>query len=277
MDAVWSNRVRFDALDRAGAPTRIRLSSTVVRVEHSGTPGASDHVRVAYVRGKRIYRVRARAVVMAGGSWTTKHVVRDLPSSHREAYSQFFRSPCAILNVAVKSWRFLYDMGISGCRWFDGLGSYTEVRKHAKLGAAARASAFGPDSPTVLTLKVIYSYPGLPVAAQGARGRAELLGTSFRDFERAIREQFTEMFAASGFDAGRDIAGIIANRWGHAYVNPQPGFFFGVDGRPAPRDVLRRSPFGRIAFANTDLAGAMDHRNAIAEARRAVTQLEAID
>jgi hypothetical protein len=24
-----------------------------------------------------------------------------------------------------------------------------------------------------------------------------------------------------------------------AYVNPQPGFFFGVNGKPAPRDVLR--------------------------------------
>jgi spermidine dehydrogenase len=100
------------------------------------------------------------------------------------------------------------------------------------------------------------------------------MGTSFRDFERATREQLTAMFASAGFDAGRDIAGIIVNRWGHAYVNPQPGFFFGSGGQPAPRDILRRAPFGRIAFANTDLAGAMDHRNAIAEADRAVRQLE---
>ena len=71
-------------------------------------------------------------------------------------------------------------------------------------------------------------------------------------------------------------AGIIVNRWGHAYVNPQPGFFFGVGDRPAPREVLRQAPFGRIAFANTDLAGAMDHRNAIAEARRAVHQIGAL-
>ena len=62
-------------------------------------------------------------------------------------------------------------------------------------------------------------------------------------------------------------------RWGHAYVNPQPGFFFGRDGRPAPREILRRAPFGRIAFANTDLAGLADHRHSIMEARRAVSQL----
>jgi spermidine dehydrogenase len=275
VDGVCANLVRLDALDRPGAPTRIRLSSMVVAVEHTGRPDASEEVQVTYVRGDRAYRVRARAVVMAGGSWTTKHVVRDLPSAHREAYAQFHRSPCVVINVAVRNWRFLYDLGISGCRWFDGIGAYTEVRKLATVGAVE--PTLGPDSPTVLTIKVVYSYPGLPVAEQGARGRAELLATSFRDFERAIREQFTEMFAASGFDATRDIAGIIVNRWGHAYVNPQPGFFFGGDGRPAPREVLRRAPFGRIAFANTDLAGAMDHRNAIAEARRAVHQIEALD
>jgi spermidine dehydrogenase len=56
-------------------------------------------------------------------------------------------------------------------------------------------------------------------------------------------------------------------------VNPQPGFFFGVDGKPAPRDVLRQQRHGRITFANTDITGAMDHRNSILEADRAVAQL----
>jgi spermidine dehydrogenase len=36
---------------------------------------------------------------------------------------------------------------------------------------------------------------------------------------------------------------------------------------------LRNNPHGRITFANTDLAGAMDHRNSIHEAERAVNQL----
>jgi spermidine dehydrogenase len=122
-------------------------------------------------------------------------------------------------------------------------------------------------------VKVLYSYPGQSTEEQGNRGRGEMLATSFRDYERRIREQFTEMFAGSGFDADRDIAGIILNRWGHAYLSPQPGFFFGRDGRTAPREVLRNAPFGRIAFANTDLAGAMDHRYSILEAERAVGQL----
>ena len=99
------------------------------------------------------------------------------------------------------------------------------------------------------------------------------MSTPFRDYERQIRTQLSEMFSASGFDAARDIAGIVLNRWGHAYVSPQPGFFFGSDGNPAPRSVLRAAPFGRIAFANTDLSGTPDHRTAIGEAHRAVNQL----
>ena len=273
VEAVWKSRVNFAALDRGGQHTRIRLNATVVRVEHAGNPGSAPHVVVTYAKGKQLFRVKARAVVMAGGSWTSKHIVRDLPASHRDAYAQFYRSPCLMANVAVRNWRFLYKMGMSGCRWFGGLGDYLSVRPMATLDGVS--PTIGPDSPTVLTIKVLFAQPGLPIGEQGAQGRAKLLGTSFAQYERALREQLADMFAPGGFDPRRDIAGIILNRWGHAYVNPQPGFFFGVGGKPAPRDVLRDAPHGRIAFANTDLAGAMDHRNSIREADRAVRQLGA--
>lgn len=271
VDAVWQNRVRFGALDRVGQATRIRLNATVVHVAHAGDPAQAPHVVVTYAQGKRLCTVKARAVVMAGGSWTTKHVVGDLPDSHRAAYAQFYRSPCLMANIAVRDWRFLYEMGMSGCRWFEGLGNYLAVRKQATVAGISKS--FGPDSPTVLTIKVLFAQPGLPIGEQGSRGRAQLLSTSFAQYERAFREQLGDMFAPGGFDPRRDIAGIILNRWGHAYVNPQPGFFFGTLGRPAPRDVLRNTSHGRIAFANTDLAGAADHRNSIREADRAVNQL----
>jgi spermidine dehydrogenase len=106
-----------------------------------------------------------------------------------------------------------------------------------------------------------------------ARGRAELLATPYREYERRIREQLADMFASSGFDARRDMAGLILNRWGHAYLSPQPGFFFGQGGEPAPGEVLRDQPAGRIAFANSDLTGIMDHRASITEAHRAVGQV----
>jgi spermidine dehydrogenase len=271
VESVSKNSVNFAALDAADASARIRLGSTVFAVQHEGDPAKAPTVSVAYGQNGKLYRVKARSAVMAGGSWTSKHIVKDLPDAQRQAYSQFYRSPCLMANVAVRNWRFLSKMGMTGCRWFGGFGNYMEVRKLALTGKVP--PSVSPDSPVVLSLKILYSYPGFSTEAQGNRGRGEMLSTSFRDYERRIRQQFTDMFAGAGFAAQRDVAGIILNRWGHAYLSPQPGFFFGKDGQPAPREVLRRAPFGRVAFANTDLAGAMDHRFSILEAQRAVKQV----
>jgi spermidine dehydrogenase len=100
----------------------------------------------------------------------------------------------------------------------------------------------------------------------------ELLGTSFAGYERQIREQMTAMFSDGGFDPASDIAGIILNRWGHAYVNPGPGFMFGTKGTPAPSDVIRQ-PFGRIAIGHSELRGHQYWTGAAGEGRLAVEAL----
>jgi spermidine dehydrogenase len=271
VEGVSCNAVNLAALDTPDSPARIRLAATAVSVKHDGDPAKAAIVSIVYTKDSKLYRVKARSAILAGGSWTSKHIVTDLPETHSNAYASFYRSPCLVANVAVRNWRFLYNMGLSGCRWFDGIGNYMEVRKLALTGL--QEPTISPDSPIVLSLKILYSYPGYATEEQGHRGRGEMMATSFREYERRIRQQFTDMFASAGFDAQRDIAGIILNRWGHAYLSPQPGFFFGKDGKPAPREVLRSAPFGRIAFANTDLAGAMDHRFSILEAQRAVHQI----
>jgi spermidine dehydrogenase len=271
MESTWKNPINFDALDTPGSRVRLRLQSTAVRVEHEGDPHKAELVRIEYTRGGKTYRVKARTVVMAGGGWITKHVVRDLNPQRRAAYDAFLHAPYLVANVAVRNWRFLSKLGMSGGNWFEGFGRFTEVRKCVDFGSDRKT--VGPDLPTVLTFFVDFSQPGLPVARQAHEGRTELLSTSYEDYERRIREQMTEMFGGSGFDAKRDIAGIVLNRWGHAFITPQPGFFFGKNGHPAPRDALRNGPFGRIAFSHSDLAGAMDHRNAFIESDRAVNQL----
>lgn len=262
------NRTDIDktAFDRRNQPTRIRTSATVISVTQDATSA-----QIVYARNGKLYRVHAQSVIMAGGSWTTKYIVRDLPDSHRNAYAQFYRSPCLVANVALKNWRFLYKQGVHEVRWFEGIGNYTAVRKIATFGPVS--PSISPDSPVVLMLKILFSNPGRPIGEQVTRGRTELLSTSFRDYEARIREQLSTMFSPWGFDAKRDITGLILNRWGHAYVSPQPGFFFGKDGQPAPGEILRRNPVGRIAFANSDVTGIMDHRMSIIEAERAVKQI----
>jgi spermidine dehydrogenase len=262
--------IQFSALDRAGSNVRLRMRTTAVSVEQNSAPHSGNTASVVYLAGGSLYRVKARSVIMAGGSWTTKHVVRDLPSAHQQAFAQFHRAPCLMANVAVRNWRFLYKLGVTGCQWYEGIGNYFAVRKSPLFGP--QSASINSDAPVVLTLKILFSKPGRPIETQTAEGRAELLQTSFREYERQIREQFTQMFARSGFDVRRDIAGIILNRWGHAYLSPQPGFFFGIAGATAPGEFLRANPFGRISFANSDLAGIMDHRASITEGRRAAQQ-----
>jgi spermidine dehydrogenase len=272
VEGVSRNSVNFAALDNPSSCARLRLNATALSVVHEGDPERADFLQIIYTQNGQLFRVRARSAVMAGGSWTAKHVARDLSAAYKTAYGQFFRSPCVMANVALRNWRFLAKLGVTGCRWFaGGVGSYFEVCRKALVGDVP--PFISPDQPIVLTLKILFSSPGLSTEDQGHGGRARLITTSFREYERRIREQFAEMFSGVGFDPRRDIAGIILNRWGHAYLSPQPGFFFGTAGKPAPREVLRSAPFGRIAFANTDLAGAMDHRYSILEARRAVAQL----
>ena len=75
------------------------------------------------------------------------------------------------------------------------------------------------------------------------------------------------MFGAAGFDARRDIAGIVLNRWGHAYFAPAPGFFFGSEDQPAPHEVIRK-PHGRIVFAHSELQGNMNMAHAMLEGKR---------
>lgn len=268
--ATTSSPLDFDALDRPGAPIRIRLGSTVIDVRHDGPPGKADHVIVTYVRNGDIRKVRARSVVMATGGWVNRNIVSDLPATFVDAYRQFHYGPILTANVAVRNWRFFDKLGLTVARWFEGIGWHVCVRRNVVFG---NATPLTPDDPIVLTFYIPFLSPGLPAAAQGPAGRERLLSTSYADFERQIRLQMSAMFATAGFDVRRDIAGIILNRWGHAYCAPPPGFFLGHSGNPPPCDVLRE-PHGRIVFAHSELQqGLMNMAFGMLEAHRAAIQV----
>jgi spermidine dehydrogenase len=208
---------------------------------------------------------------MASGGWVNKHAVHDLPANYRDAYGRFNHSAVLVANVALNNWRFLARMGMTACRWFGGeFGFSCNIREPMWIGNLR--PPFHPDKPIVLTFYAPLVYPGLSPREQGVAGRNALLSTLYRDYELRIRRQMTTLFAEGGFDAERDIAGIILNRWGHAFVVPEPGYYFGRDGAPADRDVVRQR-FGRIAFAHSELNGLQNFSATFREARRAVEQI----
>jgi spermidine dehydrogenase len=271
---IITGRINFEALDRAGQPLRIRLNATVVNVAHDGDPASAHTVKVIYTRAGRLHGIRAKAVIMAAGGWMNLHVVRDLPHEYREAYSQFVHAPYLVANVALTNWRFLHRLGITAAIWDrdeGGFGYTANIRNPMQVGSYQ--PPLDPGKPTILTFYTPFHRPGLPMREQVAHGRMELLSTSYPQYEQKIYAQMVKLFGASGFNPERDVAGLVLNRWGHAFSVPFPGFFGGASGK-APRDTIRRH-YGRIAFGHSELNGWQHWGNAADEGRRAFNQLVA--
>jgi spermidine dehydrogenase len=261
-DGILTGKVNWSALDRRDQPTRIRVGTTVVRVQH-----ADDGVRVTYARNGRLYTVRARRVAMATGGWVNKHILADLPADIRDSYSQFVYSPALIVNVGLRNWRFMHRLGITAARWFDngGVGFVANIRR--QMTTPGYQPPVDPDEPNVLTFYVGLYSPGKTAAEQGSLGRATLLGKSYAEYERAVLAQMTHQFADAGFDAKRDVAAIILNRWGHARLVQPPGWYYGTGGKPAPREIVAKG-YGNVAIGHSELNGHQSATGAMAQGKR---------
>jgi spermidine dehydrogenase len=259
--------IDFDALDKPDNPVRIRLSSTVVRVEHDGPPDDAKKVIITYTRNGKLYRLTARAVVMAVGAYTSRNVLPDAPADMQAAFGEFHHAPMLLVNVALRHWRFMDRLGISAARWFQGFGWSTGIRR--PMIVDGESQPLDPSKPILLSLYVPFvNYSGQSIEEQTMQARMELFSKTYRDYELEVRRQLTRLFGDHGLDPQRDIAGIVLNRWGHAYVSPQPGFYFGRNGNPAPGEIVARG-YGRARFGHGEVTGFQSWSNCISQGRRA--------
>ena len=263
--------VNFKNLDKPGNQFRIRLSATVIDVAHIGPAGNTEKVAVTYLQDGKAYRVMAKAVVMATGGWITRRIVSDMPLPVIKAYQQFHHTPMLTVNVALKNWKFMENLGISAARWFNNFSWYANLRRPMKIDG--NSAPLDPSKPAVMTLYVPFvRYSGKPLQVQASSGRMELLSKSYRDYELDIRRQLVTLFGNHGFDPKRDIAGIVLNRWGHAYIAPQPGFYFGKGGEAAPREIVDKG-YGRIAFGHSEVTGFQGWISGYIQGNRAVEKI----
>ena len=102
-------------------------------------------------------------------------------------------------------------------------------------------------------------------------GRTKMYDMTLEDFEVRIRDELARMLGPGGFDADRDIAGIVVNRWGHGYS--YSGDIL-LDGSPEPALYeVARVRAGNITIANSDAAWMPYAHAAIDQAHRAVDEL----
>ncbi len=272
MEDVVGARFDYTRLDAADSPVRLRLESTVVRVEHDGPPASARRVGATYVRAGRAQRVWARSCVLAGYNMMIPYLCPELPAAQREALALGVKSPLVYTNVALRDWRAWQRAGL-GMAYCPG--SYHQVAMldfPVDLGGVRFSR--GPDEPIVAHLEAcpVERGSGLTPREQYRAGRRAMLATPFESIERRIRRELAGMLGAAGFDPARDIAAITVNRWPHGYAyHPNPL----VDGRPEgalPHELGRR-PFGRIRIANSDAGGRATLDGAIDEAHRAIQEL----
>jgi spermidine dehydrogenase len=268
---IVTAKIDYSTLDRAGSPVRIRLNSPVVRARHLGDPATARQVEIAYVNGKQVHSVRAKACVMACWITVVPHLCPELPKEQKEAMHYLVKVPLVYTRVGIRNWSSFNTLGIAGV---SSPGMYhTGVNLDFGPAIGGYAPAETPDNPVILTMTRTPCKPGLPVREQHKAGRAELLATSFDVFERNIRDQLVRILRGGGFDPARDVRAIIVNRWPHGYgyeYNP----LFDPEWSPgmAPHEIGRK-PFGRITIANSDSGATAYTDVAIDQAWRAVNEL----
>jgi len=271
MNDVATADFDYSALDRADSDVRLRLGSTVVRVEHEGAPESSERVFVTYVRGGETQRVRARRVVLACYNMAIPYLCPELPAPQRKALASLVKIPFVYTSVLLRHWRAFEQLGLALA--YAPRSFHTLSMLDFPVGLGDYAFSGGPEEPIALHMSRAMTRPGGRPEEQSRAGRFELLGLSFETIEREIRTHLGGMLGAGGFDPATDIEAIAVNRWPHGYAfTPNPLFDPDYGEGEAPHEIGRRL-FGRIAIANSD-AGARAYLDcAIDQAWRAVGEL----
>ncbi|MEO7026723.1 MAG: NAD(P)-binding protein [Caulobacteraceae bacterium] len=264
----------YSSLDRPTNRVRIRLSSVCVRARNLGDAARPDGVEVAYARGDKVFRVKARACVLASWNMMIPYLCPELPLAQKAALHQVVKTPLVYTSVAVRDWRAFKALGVAEVTAPGGYMSSFRLNWPVDIGAYQ--SERSPERPILVHMTRTPCRPGLSEFDQNRAGRQELLATPFETFEREIRAQLGRTLAGGGFDPARDITGITVNRWPHGYAPEWNALWDPVvpdDQRP---NVIGRARFGAIAIANSDAGAAAYTDSAIDQAHRAVGELLAL-
>ncbi|HTZ73801.1 MAG TPA: NAD(P)-binding protein [Candidatus Aquilonibacter sp.] len=271
MDDVVTARADYSKLDVDGAPVRLRLQTSAVRVRHVGPAASAREVEIDFMRDGKLQNVRAKNCVVACYNMMVPYLCPELPEKQRENLRFCVKVPLVYTRVAIRNWTSFQNLGI---HQIVAPGSY---HNHVALDFPVSIGSYKfpsrPEEPAVLFMLRTPCSPGAPRQTQYRLGRYELLQTPFETFERNIRDQLGRMLGGAAFDPARDIAGITVNRWAHGYAYEYDSLSdpnWPAAERPC---VLARKRFGRISIANSDAAAHAYTDAAIDQAYRAVQEV----
>jgi spermidine dehydrogenase len=199
----------------------------------------------------------------------------EMPARQKEALRYLVKAPLVYTSVALRNWRAFKALRVHE---IHAPGAYhSSVRLNETVDIGGYRSVRSPDEPILVHMVRAPCSPGLDEREQHRVGRAELLATTFEDFERNIRDQLARMLGPAGFDPAGDIAAITVNRWPHGYAYEYNPLFDPDWSEHEQPHVVGRAPFGRIAIANADAGAGAYTDVAIEQAFRAIGEVMAIE
>jgi len=271
MEDIVTAKMNYARLDDPANPVRIRLNSTAVNVRNVGEPGAAKEVEVTYVRGGEARSVRGAACILACWNMMIPYLCPEMPQKQKDALAYGVKVPLVYTNVLISNWKAFQQLGIGKV---NCPGSYFDsVDLDYPVSMGNYHFPGNPEDPCLLHLERVPVGQGRTARDRQIAGRQELYITSFKVFERNLRDQLGRILSPAGFDPARDILAITVNRWPHGYAYEYNSLFdpdWPADQRPC---VVGRQPFGRISIANSD-ADALAYTNAaIDQAYRAVKEI----
>ena len=271
MNTIVQAPLDYARLDDPASPVRIRLSSSVIRVQHEGSSENSRSVRIAYLQGGNAHAVRAHHCILACYNSLIPSLMPELPEHQRQALAYPAKVPMMYTNVLLRSWTAFQKLGVSD---IEAPGLYhTECRLDPGTTLGGYRGATTPEEPILLHMMRNPNRPGLPRKEQNRAGQQELLTMTFHDFELQIRLQLDRMLSPVGFHAADDILAITVNRWPLGYAYTYDAL---ADPEMPPEQrphVIGRQRFGQVTIANADAGAAAFTNQAIDEAHRAVQEL----
>ena len=260
VEEIVLSKFKYDELDKPSNSVRVRLNSTVVKVQHGGDPYSSSDVFINYISDNKSYQVKGKGVVMACYNMVIPHIVSDLPKEQDAALRRLSKIPLQFTTVGLKNWRAMKEMGI-GMAMSPG-NIHQAVGMDFPISMGGYEYTKSPDDPCILHMRccVLGENIGAPQIEQFREARYRMLGLQFSDYEVEIREHLGGMLPKDIFNFDRDVASISVNRWAHGYSYGNPG-------------AIGRQPFGRITIANSDSVNSSLMNRAIEQAWRAVQEL----
>lgn len=271
-DDIINARCNYGSLDQSTSKIRIRLNSTVVRVEHTQKGSDSNDVQVTYAKGKSLESVHARHCILACWHSMIPFICPELPEPQKEALRYGAKVPLLYTNVLLSNWKPFVKAQTHSV-YCPGSYHYA-IHLDLPVNIGGYESPRNPEEPILVHMYRTPNKPGLPARTQHKIGRGELLKTKFETYEGKIREQLSRAFGPYGFDADQDIRAITVNRWAHGYAYQYNSLFdpFWLEGAETPCERARKQ-FGSISIANSD-AGAYAYTDcAIDHAHCAVSEL----